>query len=178
MHRAQEGEVLQGACLGGSVQRIRAQCIVLLHGSFARALRVPHEAAACFPAQMNESAHALRWRAPAHCARRLRRVRCSFSQNAARVESKCVFLCLLSVWTVCGAVCVRNLVRIRGWNPRTHRRPRHTQTHSHITRQSASAQNGNAQRRKRSSHVSCSAQRTPARRGPGRGQGQAGAPCC
>ena len=70
----------------------------------------------------------------------------------------------------------RGVSRIR--NPRTHRRPRHTQTHSHITRQSASAQNGNAQRRKRSSHVSCSAQRTPARRGPGRGQGQAGAPCC
>ena len=121
MHRVQEGGVLQGACLGGSVQRIRAQCIVLLHGSFARALSAPraaHEAAACFPAPMNESAHALCWRAPAHCARRMRRVRGSFIATCCTCgesESVCLFCGVVSgvpvhdlcVWCVCVYVCIR-----------------------------------------------------------------------
>ena len=113
--------MLQGACLGGSVQRIRAQCIVLLHGSFARALSAPraaHEAAACFPAPMNESAHALCWRAPAHCARRMRRVRGSFIATCCTCgesESVCLFCGVVSgvpvhdlcVWCVCVYVCIR-----------------------------------------------------------------------
>ena len=92
--------MLQGACLGGSVQRIRAQCIVLLHGSFARALGSACRTRRLHASrpQMNESAHALRWRAPAHCARRLRRVRCSFLAECCTCgvkECLFVFVCVV-----------------------------------------------------------------------------------
>ena len=67
---------------------------------------------------MNESAHALCWRAPAHCARRMRRVRGSFIATCCTCgesESVCLFCGVVSgvpvhdlcVWCVCVYVCIR-----------------------------------------------------------------------
>ena len=68
-----------------------------------------------------------------------------FSQNAARVESKCVFLCL---YLVCGlrcvvcvcvwcCVCAYPVTRIR--NPRTHTADRGTHRHTHTSHDRARA---------------------------------------